>query len=180
VKAATNAGGTTEERAMPSISPCLWFNGQAEEAAQFYTGLFPDSHIDNVSRSAADNPSSKKGDVLTVNFTLRGVPFTGLNGGPDFTFNEAVSFVIDCEDQVEVDRYWDALIDGGGEPGPCGWLKDRFGLSWQVVPKQLYQVLEGPDRDGAQRAMEAMLQMSKLDVAQLEAAYAGPAGVGSR
>ena len=158
---------------MSSITPCLWFNGQAEEAATFYTGLFPDSQIDNVSRAQADNPSTNKGDVLTVNFTLRGTPFVGLNGGPDFTFSEAISFVVDCEDQAEVDRYWDALVEGGGEYGPCGWLKDRFGLSWQVVPKQLYEVLDGPDRDGAQRAMEAMLQMSKLDVAQLQAAYEG-------
>ena len=153
---------------MSKLSPCLWFDGQAEEAAEFYTKLLPDSHIDKVSRATADNPSGKKGDVLTVNFTLRGVPFVGLNGGPDFKFNEAVSFVIDCEDQAEVDRYWDALIEGGGEHGPCGWLKDRYGLSWQVVPKQLYEVLEGPDPAGAERAMEAMLQMSKLDVAALE------------
>ena len=158
---------------MSKISPCLWFDGQAEEAAQFYTGLFPDSRIDNVSRSASDNPSGKKGDVLTVNFTLRGVPFVGLNGGPEFKFNEAVSFVVDCEDQAEVDRYWGALVEGGGEYGPCGWLKDRFGLSWQVTPIRLYELLESPDRDGAQRAMEAMLQMSKIDVAELEAAFAG-------
>jgi predicted 3-demethylubiquinone-9 3-methyltransferase (glyoxalase superfamily) len=158
---------------MSKISPCLWFDGQAEEAAQFYTQLFPDSRIDNVSRSASDNPSGKKGDVLTVNFTLRGVPFVGLNGGPDFTFNEAVSFVVDCEDQAEVDRYWEALIEGGGEHSVCGWLKDRFGLSWQVVPTRLYELLENPDRDGAQRAMEAMLQMSKIDVAELEAAFEG-------
>ena len=158
---------------MSKLSACLWYDTQAEEAAAFYTKLLPDSHIDKVSRAAADTPSGKKGDVLTVNFTLRGQPFVGLNGGPDFKFNEAVSFVIDCEDQAEVDRYWDALIEGGGEHGPCGWLKDRYGLSWQVVPKQLYEVLEGPDPAGAQRAMEAMLQMSKLDVAELEAAYAG-------
>jgi predicted 3-demethylubiquinone-9 3-methyltransferase (glyoxalase superfamily) len=158
---------------MSKISPCLWFDGQAEEAAQFYTQLFPDSRIDNVSRSASDNPSGKKGDVLTVNFTLRGVPFVGLNGGPDFTFNEAVSFVVDCEDQAEVDRYWEALIEGGGEHSVCGWLKDRFGLSWQVVPTRLYALLESPDRDGAQRAMEAMLRMTKIDVAELEAAFEG-------
>ena len=158
---------------MSRISPCLWFDGQAEEAAQFYTGLFPDSRIDGVSRSASDNPSGKKGDVLTVNFTLRGVPFVGLNGGPEVHFNEAVSFVVDCEDQAEVDRYWDALVEGGGEHGPCGWLKDRFGLSWQVTPIRLYELLESQDRDGAQRAMEAMLQMSKLDIAELEAAFAG-------
>ena len=162
-----------EDQPMSKLSACLWYDTQAEEAAEFYTKLLPDSHIDKVSRAAADTPSGKKGDVLTVNFTLRGQPFVGLNGGPDFKFNEAVSFVIDCEDQAEVDRYWDALIEGGGEHGPCGWLKDRYGLSWQVVPKQLYEVLEGPDPAGAQRAMEAMLQMGKLNVAELEAAYAG-------
>ena len=138
---------------MSKISPCLWFDGQAEEAAQFYTQLFPDSRIDNVSRSASDNPSGKKGDVLTVNFTLRGVPFVGLNGGPEFHFNEAVSFVIDCEDQAEVDRYWQALIEGGGEYGPCGWLKDRFGLSWQICPTQLGELLSRPG------ALQAMMKM---------------------
>ena len=158
---------------MPSISPCLWFNGRAEEAAQFYTGLFPDSHIDNVSRSAADNPSSKKGDVLTVNFTLRGVPFTGLNGGPDFTFNEAISFSIDCEDQAEVDRYWEKLVEGGGEHSVCGWLKDRYGVSWQVIPRRLPELVNGPDPEGAARAMKAMLQMTKIDVAKIEEAYKG-------
>ena len=158
---------------MPSISACLWFDGQAEEAAEFYTRLFPDSRIDSVSRAAADTPSGKKGDVLTVNFTLRGVPFVGLNGGPEFKFNESVSFMVDCEDQAEVDRYWDALVEGGGEHSVCGWLKDRFGLSWQVTPKRLYELIESPDRDAAQRAMEAMLQMTKLDIAVLEAAYEG-------
>ena len=165
---------------MPRLTPSIWFDSNAAEAAEFYVSIFPNSRVVNVSRSPADNPSGKKGDVLTVDWQLDGQPFNGINGGPEFKPNEAISFSVDCADQAEVDRYWDALIDGGGEPGPCGWLKDRFGLSWQVVPKQLYQVLEGPDRDGAQRAMEAMLQMSKLDVAQLEAAYAGPAGVGSR
>jgi predicted 3-demethylubiquinone-9 3-methyltransferase (glyoxalase superfamily) len=160
---------------MSKIAPCLWFDGQAEEAAAFYAGLFPDSHVDQVDRAAADTPSGAKGTVLTVNFTLSGQRFVGLNGGPDFTFNEAVSFVIDCEDQAEVDRYWEALIADGGEPGPCGWLKDRFGLSWQVVPKQLYEVVNGPDPAGAERATQAMLQMSKLDVAALQAAYAGTA-----
>ena len=158
---------------MSKLSPCLWFNGEAEEAAEFYTGIFPDSRIDQVSNAASDTPSGEKGMVLTVTFTLGGQRFVGLNGGPDFTFNEAVSFMIDCGDQAEVDRYWEALTAGGGEPGPCGWLKDRFGVSWQVIPKQLYEVLEGPDRAGAERAMQAMLQMTKLDVAALEAAYAG-------
>ena len=119
---------------MSKISPCLWFDGVAEEAAQFYTGIFPDSQIDHITRAPADNPSGPKGSVLTVDFTLAGQRFIGLNGGPDFRFSEAISFSIECEDQAEVDRYWDALVEGGGSPGQCGWLKDRFGVSWQVVP----------------------------------------------
>ena len=158
---------------MAKIAPCLWFNGQAEEAAEFYTKLFPDSRIDKVSRSTADTPAGPEGMVLTVDFTLAGEQFIGLNGGPEFQFNEALSFAIDCQDQAEVDRYWEALVEGGGEHGPCGWLKDRFGLSWQVVPRQLNELLEGPDPAGARRAMEAMLQMSKLDVAELRRAYEG-------
>ncbi len=158
---------------MSKIVPCLWFDGTAEEAATMYTSLFPDSRIDGVSRSPADNPSTPKGAVLTVDFTLVGQKFIGLNGGPDFPFTEAISFTIDCEDQAEVDRYWDALIEGGGSPSQCGWLKDRFGMSWQVVPRVLPELLGGSDPDGAARAMEAMLQMSKLDIAQLSAAYEG-------
>src|SRR4051812_45326706 len=160
---------------MNKLTPCLWFDGKAEEAANFWTGIFPDSHVDKVSRSAAENPSGPEGAVLTVEFTLSGSPFVGLNGGADFTFNEAISFQIDCADQAEVDRYWDELTAGGGEPGPCGWLKDRFGVSWQVIPSRLPQLLAGSDPDGARRAMQAMLQMGKLDVAALEAAYAGTA-----
>jgi predicted 3-demethylubiquinone-9 3-methyltransferase (glyoxalase superfamily) len=158
---------------MPRISPSLWFDGNAEQAAEFYTSIFPNSRIETVARASSDNPAGPKGSVLTIDFTLDGTRFVGLNGGPDFRFNEAVSFVIDCEDQAEVDRYWDALSADGGQPGPCGWVKDRFGLSWQVVPKQLYETLNGPDAAGAERAMQAMLQMGKLDVAALEAAYAG-------
>jgi predicted 3-demethylubiquinone-9 3-methyltransferase (glyoxalase superfamily) len=158
---------------MSKITPCLWFDGQAEDAAKLYTSLFPDSRIDKVNRSPADNPSTPEGAVLTVDFTVAGQKFIGLNGGPEFKFNEAVSFTIDCADQAEVDRYWDALIAGGGEPSQCGWLKDRFGLSWQVVPRQLNDFLGGPDPDGARRAMEAMLGMTKLDVAQLRDAYEG-------
>ena len=162
---------------MSRIATCLWFNGQAEEAAKLYTSLFPNSHIDSVNPAPADNPSTAKGDVLTVDFTIDGQPFVGLNGGPEFTFNESVSFVIDCEDQDEVDRYWDKLVEGGGEHSVCGWLKDRFGLSWQVVPRQLNEMLESSDKAAAKRAMEAMLDMRKLDIAQLREAYEGvPAG----
>ncbi len=158
---------------MAKITACLWFDGKAEQAAEFYVTLLPDSHIDNVSRSPADTPSGPQGMVLTVEFTLAGQQFLGLNGGPDFTFDEAVSFVIDCEDQAEVDRLWDALIADGGEPGPCGWLKDRFGLSWQIVPRQLNEMLQDPDKHRARRAMEAMLQMGKIDVDTLRRAFDG-------
>jgi predicted 3-demethylubiquinone-9 3-methyltransferase (glyoxalase superfamily) len=163
---------------MPTLTPNLWFDGNAEEAANFYASVFPDSRVINVNRAAADAPGLKKGDVITVDWTVLGQPFTGINGGPDFKFNESISFAIDCADQAEVDRYWDALTEGGGEPGPCGWLKDRFGLSWQVVPHRLQELIGGPDPAGAERAMKAMLEMSKLDVAALEAAYEGtPAAV---
>lgn len=156
---------------MSKITPNLWFDGRAEEAAQFYTSLFPDSRIDDVSRAPGDNPSTKAGEVLLVTFTLAGQRFVGINGGPQFPFTEAVSFQIDCEDQGEVDRYWDALVEDGGEHGQCGWLKDRFGMSWQVVPREIGSYLGGPDPAGAARAMEAMLKMQKLDVAKLREAY---------
>jgi predicted 3-demethylubiquinone-9 3-methyltransferase (glyoxalase superfamily) len=159
---------------MSKIAPCLWFDeSKAEEAARFYTSIFPNSRVDNVFRSPADTPSGPAGAVLTVDFTLDGQRFIGLNGGPDFTFNEAISFSIDCQDQAEVDRYWEALAQGGGEHSVCGWLKDRFGVSWQVVPRQLNEYLQGADGEGARRAMEAMLQMQKLDVEKLREAYEG-------
>lgn len=153
------------------VYPCLWFDGRAEEAAEFYTGLVPDSHVDRVWRSPADTPSGPAGMVLTVDFTLAGQKLQGLNGGPEFQFNESVSFVIECEDQSEVDRLWEALTTDGGEPGPCGWVKDRYGLSWQIVPKAMNEMLESEDTDAARRAMEAMLQMSKLDVEELRRAF---------
>jgi predicted 3-demethylubiquinone-9 3-methyltransferase (glyoxalase superfamily) len=158
---------------MAKITPCLWFDGVAEEAAGFYVSLLPDSRIDKVMRSPADNPSTPAGGVLTVEFTLAGQSFLGLNGGPQFPFTEAVSFSIDCEDQAEVDRLWNALTADGGKPVQCGWLKDRFGLSWQIVPRALPKLLSGPDKEGAKRAMEAMMEMVKLDVAELERAYRG-------
>ena len=150
--------------------PCLWYDGKAEEAASFYVSLLPDSRIDRVWRTPADTPSGPTGTVLVVDFTLNGQRFQGLNGGPDFRFNEATSFVIECEDQAEVDRLWEALTVDGGEPGPCGWLKDRFGLSWQVVPRRLNELVDDPDPERARRAMEAMLKMGKIDVAELERA----------
>jgi predicted 3-demethylubiquinone-9 3-methyltransferase (glyoxalase superfamily) len=160
---------------VPKIIPCLWFDGRAEEAAAFYASVFPDSEVVRVTRSPADNPSTKAGEVLLVSFTISGQPFTALNGGPQFPFSEAVSFEIDCADQAEVDRYWEVLVEGGGEHGPCGWLKDRFGLSWQVVPRRMSDYLEGPDADGNRRAMEAMLAMGKLDIDGLRRAYEGTA-----
>jgi predicted 3-demethylubiquinone-9 3-methyltransferase (glyoxalase superfamily) len=166
---------------MTSITPFLWFDHNAEEAANFYVAIFPDSHIDKIARSPADNPSMREGEVMTVDFTLAGRPYIALNGGPDFHFTEAISLWIDCQDQAEVDRYWELLIANGGEPSVCGWLKDRFGLSWQVVPKRMSELLAGDDRAGAERAMQAMLQMTKLDIGQLERAYAGePVGSGAR
>ena len=161
--------------ATPTLYPCLWFDGQAEEAATFYASLVPESHVDRIGRSPADTPSGPAGMVLTVDFTLAGQRVMGLNGGPDFRFTEAVSFVLECEDQAEVDRLWDALTADGGEPGPCGWLKDRFGLSWQIVPRELNRMLASDDRAAAGRAMDAMLAMGKLDVAALRRAYDGAA-----
>ena len=155
---------------MAKLFPCLWFDGNAEEAADFYTTLLPDSHVDKVWRSPAETPSGPTDMVLTVDFTVAGQQFQGLNGGSDFRFNEAVSFVIDCDDQAEVDRLWDALTANGGEHGPCGWLKDRFGLSWQIVPRRLDELLNDPDTERARRAMEAMLKMGKIEVAELEQA----------
>jgi len=158
---------------MAKITPNLWFDGNAEEAAGFYVTLLPDSRIDNVYRSPADNPSTPAGAVLLVDFTLAGQRFTAINGGPQFAFTEAVSFAIDCEDQAEVDRLWSALTAGGGSPGQCGWLKDRYGLSWQIVPRELGELLGSPDRERAGRAMEAMLVMTKIDVAAMRRAFEG-------
>jgi predicted 3-demethylubiquinone-9 3-methyltransferase (glyoxalase superfamily) len=155
---------------MNALYPCLWFDGNAEEAADFYASLIPDSKVHRAWRSPADTPSGPEGMVLTVEFTLAGQRFLGLNGGPEFTFNEAVSFVIECDDQAEVDRLWDALRADGGEPSACGWLKDRFGLSWQITPRRLNELLDDPDPGRARRAMDAMLQMGKIDIAELERA----------
>jgi predicted 3-demethylubiquinone-9 3-methyltransferase (glyoxalase superfamily) len=158
------------EQLMHAFYTCLWFDGNAQEAAEFYASLLPDSHVDRVWNSPADTPSGPAGMALTVDFTLLGQRVQGLNGGPDFRFNEAVSFVVECDDQAEVDRLWDALTADGGEPGPCGWLKDRFGLSWQIVPRELNQLVSDPDPERARRAMEAMLQMGKIEVEELRRA----------
>ena len=156
--------------ATAKVYPCLWFDGKAEEAANFWVTLLPDSHVDKVWHSPAETPSGPAGMVLTVDFTLAGQRFQGLNGGPEFTFSEAVSLVIECDDQAEVDRLWEKLTADGGEPGPCGWLKDRFGVSWQIVPRRLNELMDDPDPDRARRAMEAMLKMGKIEVAELERA----------
>ena len=161
---------------MSKIAPCLWFDGEAEEAAKFYVSLLPDSRIDKIMRSPSDYPGGSKGQVLTVDFTLAGQQYMGLNGGPEFKFTEAISFTINCEDQAEVDRYWDALIADGGAPVQCGWLKDRYGLSWQITPTILPRLMADPDPEKARRVMEAMMKMVKIDVAAVKAAYEGGAG----
>jgi predicted 3-demethylubiquinone-9 3-methyltransferase (glyoxalase superfamily) len=158
---------------MKKITPNLWFDGNAVEAAEFYTGIFPDSQIDRIIRSPADNPATKKGEVVVVEFTLLGQPYAGINGGPMFRFNEAISLEIECEDQAEVDQYWKVLTARGGEPSMCGWCKDRFGVSWQVTPKRLKQMMVSEDTEAAERAMTAMLAMGKIEIAELEAAYKG-------
>lgn len=158
---------------MPKLTPCLWFDREAEAAAQFYCAIFPGSRIVEVSRYPENLPGDRAGEVLTIVFELDGKRFRGLNGGPQFAFSEAVSFEIEVETQAELDRYWAALLADGGVESQCGWLKDRFGLSWQVVPKRLAELLGGPDREAANRAAAAMMQMVKLDIAKLEAAAAG-------
>jgi predicted 3-demethylubiquinone-9 3-methyltransferase (glyoxalase superfamily) len=158
---------------MEKVTPCLWFDGNAEEAARFYVSLLPDSRIDEVVRAPSDYPSGSAGDVILVDFTLAGRKYSGLNGGPEFPFTEAVSFVIHCDDQAEVDRLWTALTADGGREVQCGWLKDRFGLSWQITPERMFEMLASPDRAAAKRAFDAMSQMVKLDLAELERAFAG-------
>lgn len=155
---------------MHTFYPCLWFDGNAEEAAEFYASIFPDTHVDKIWRSPAQTPAGPAGMVLTVDFTLLGSRIQGLNGGDDFRFSEAISFVVEVDDQAEVDRLWKALTADGGEPGPCGWLKDRFGLSWQIAPRELIDLTNDPDPERARRAMEAMLRMGKIDVEEVRRA----------
>ena len=157
---------------MPKITPNLWFDTEAEEAADFYTSVFPNSRTVDKTHYPEGAPR-QAGMVMTVAWELDGQKFVGINGGPNFKFDEAVSFEIRCEGQDEVDYYWDRLREGGGEEGPCGWLKDRFGLSWQVVPTGMEEMFADPDPERAQRAMQAMLEMKKLDIAALRAAADG-------
>ena len=161
---------------MPSakITPCLWYDGAAEDAANFYVSLLPDSRVDHVARSPVDYPAGKAGDVLTVNFTLAGQKYFALNAGPSSKFNTAVSFQIACDDQAEVDRLWSALTGDGGRENACGWVADRWGLSWQITPRRLTELMKDPDRAKAKRVMQAMMTMRKIDIAALErAAEAG-------
>ena len=157
---------------MQRISPFLWFDTQAEEAATYYVSVFRNSKIHKITRYGDAGPGPK-GSVMTVEFELDGQPFIALNGGPHFKFNEAVSFSVDCGDQPEVDEYW-AKLSAGGEEGPCGWLKDKYGLSWQINPRVLGEMLGDPDPAKAKRVMEAMLKMKKIDIAALKRAYDAP------
>ncbi len=160
---------------MISISPCLWFDGQAEQAATFYVSLFPDSRIDSVTQAPGDYPAGKQGDVLIIMFTLAGRRFQALNGSSAFKFNEAISLSISVDGQGEVDRLWEALTADGGSPGQCGWLKDKYGLSWQVVPREMERLMGGPDPASAKRAMQAMMTMTKIDLAAMAKAADGGA-----
>ncbi|MEX2210250.1 MAG: VOC family protein [Gaiellaceae bacterium] len=155
---------------MQKVTPWLWFDTEGEEAAKFYTSVFPNSKLGKVTRYGSAGPRPE-GTVMTVSFELDGQPFVALNGGPEFKLDEAISFQVLCDDQQEVDRYWSTLSEGG-EQGPCGWLKDRFGLSWQIVPRALAELVDNPDPEKAQRVMAAMLKMKKIEIGELERAAA--------
>lgn len=154
------------------LQPCLWFDGNAEEASRLYADTFPETRIGAVNRAPDDYPAGKKGDVLTVEMTILGMPFLLLNGGPEFAFNEAVSFQVATDDQAETDRYWKAITENGGEEIACGWCKDRFGLSWQITPKRLTELMS-QGGETAERAFKAMMDMTKIDIAALDRAVEG-------
>ncbi len=155
------------------ITPFLWYAKEAEEAAKFYTSIFPDSRVARVSAMQSESPSGPPGSVKVVEFVLFGQTFIAMSAGPLDPFNHAVSFVVSCDTQAELDHYWNALLEGGGAPEQCGWLKDRFGLSWQIVPTVLGEMMSDPDKTRSKRASDAMMQMVKLDIAALQAAYEG-------
>ena len=152
---------------------CLWYNGDAEDAAQFYAETFPDSSVGAVFRAPGDYPSGKTGDVLTIEFTLMGIPCIGLNGGPEFRHNESFSFQVATADQAETDRYWNAIVGNGGQESVCGWCKDKWGISWQITPIALTRAVADPDTAAAKRAFDAMMGMKKIDIAAIEAAFRG-------
>lgn len=158
---------------MQKIIPHLWYTREAEEAAAFYASIFPNSRVTRVTALPSESPSGPPGSVKVVEFTLFGQPFVAMSAGPLDPFNHAVSFVVNCDTQAELDRYWNALLEGGGSAEQCGWLKDRFGLSWQIVPTMLGELMSDPDPVKARRASDAMMKMVKLDIAALQAAYAG-------
>jgi predicted 3-demethylubiquinone-9 3-methyltransferase (glyoxalase superfamily) len=157
---------------MAKITPFLWYTTEAEEAAKLYTSIFPNSRVDSVTAMQSESPSGPPGSVKVVEFTLFGQPFTAMSAGPHEPFNHAISFVVHCDDQAEVDRYWDALLQGGNAEA-CGWLKDKFGVSWQIVPKVMFKMLSDPDKEKSKRASDAMMKMVKFDIAKLQAAYEG-------
>ena len=161
---------------MQKITPFLWYAREAEEAAAFYVSVFPDSRIDRVTALPSESPSGPPGSVKIVEFVLFGQPFMAMSAGPLDPFNHAVSFVVQCDEQAEIDRIWNALLAGGGSPEACGWLRDRFGVSWQIVPTALAQMMADPDRARARRASDAMLKMVKIDLGRLQAAFAGKGG----
>ena len=167
------------EETMPTMTEkipmatCLWFNKNAEDAAKFYAATFPNSRVVAVHKSPSDYPNGKVGDVLTVEFTVLGQPFVGLNGGPEFKFDEAVSFYVFTDTQEETDRYWNAIVGNGGQENVCGWCKDKFGVSWQITPRVLMEAITDPDTTAAKRAMDAMMEMKKIDIAKIEKARRG-------
>lgn len=165
-----DGGRYGKDEAMKDITPCLWFDTEGEDAANFYTSVFPSSRILEIARYGSAGPRPE-GSVMTVSFELAGQKFVALNGGPDFKFNEAISFQVSCEGQEEVDEFWSKLSDGG-EEGPCGWLKDRYGVSWQIIPTALPELLSDPDPERSQRVMAAMLKMGKIEIEELEKAAA--------